>query len=254
MNTPAKALIVLILAQTLPAVGDMVGYGGQHSLSITNDLYVVNHTHDWSSRKLYKLYSDLGHHERFFTEANDFSKVTVTDRTSGRKMFSSPAPAVTYLWLSPDSCYLVCLSQIMLRNPYQLVVWDLRTKTLLWKEHIASRVAVLTAEELKDFYRRFPKAQRHLSQRTKTDGAKAILDYSALGMPNLIGDEAFKYLIAYDRPHPYSTNFSESVTNWVHWYNEEPEVTLTTAEGEIVLGLLDPGKNRIYVHIPAPKS
>src|SRR5678809_497659 len=144
MNTPAKALIVLILAQAVPASGDIVGYAGKHSVSITNDHYVVNHTHDWSSRKLYKLYSDPSHHERFFTEANDFSKITVVDRTSGREIFSSPAPAFTYLWLSADSRYLVCLSQVMLSNPYQLVVWDLKTKTLLWKEHISSSVAVLT--------------------------------------------------------------------------------------------------------------
>src|SRR5215467_8718225 len=137
MSLALKALVVLMIAQILPAFGDSIGYGGKHSISITNDDYIVSHAHDWSSRKLHKLFSDLGHKERFFTDANDFSKVTVTDRSGGQEIFSSPAPAITYLWLSADSRYLVCLSTIKLRNPYQLVIWDIKTKTLLWKEHIA---------------------------------------------------------------------------------------------------------------------
>ena len=254
MNTSVKAFIVLIILQSLPALADAVGYDGKHSFNFTNYQYIVSHTHDWSAPELDKLYSDLDHHERFFTEANDFSRVTVTDRASGREIFSNPTPAATYLWLSPDSRYLICLSHIMLRNPYQLVIWDLKTKTLLWKEHIASKVAALTTKERTDFYKRFPNAEQHLRHRTKMVGATTIVDYEMLGMPNLIGVEAFNYLIKHERPNPYSTNFSESVTNWVHWYNEEPEITLITEEREMILSLLDPGKKRIFIHVPISKS
>jgi hypothetical protein len=254
MNTPVKVIVAIIVAQALPALADMVAYGGKHSLSITNDVYIVNHTHDWSAGQLHELYSDLDHHERFFTKANNFSRITVLERATGREIFSSPSPAITYLWLSPDSRYLVCLSSIMLRNPYQLVIWDLRTKSLVWKEHIAATVAVLTKEKMRDFYQQFPKAERHLSPRTRVAGPKMIVDYSALGMPNTIGDEAFMYLLGYDKPHPYSTNFSQSVTNSVHWYYGTPEIALVEAKRELVLSLLDPEQKRIFIHVPIPRG
>jgi hypothetical protein len=39
-------------------------------------------------------------------------------------LFRVPVPALTYIWISPDSKYVVGLSNIKLWNPYQIVVYS----------------------------------------------------------------------------------------------------------------------------------
>ena len=46
----------------------------------------------------------------------------VVDSASGKQLFDKPVPAITYLWISRDSHYIVGLSNIKYQNQYQLIV------------------------------------------------------------------------------------------------------------------------------------
>jgi hypothetical protein len=133
---------------------DVYRYGGRHEIETNNGTVSFRHVHDWSSEKLQPLFFDLTHHDRFFSSANDFSYVELRD-SAGKVLFRSPSPALTKLWISPDSQLLVGFSDVMVYNPYQLMVWQ-RDGTLLHREHISAEVAKISSENRREFAQRFP--------------------------------------------------------------------------------------------------
>jgi hypothetical protein len=46
------------------------------------------------------------------------------DKAPGTELFLHPVPVLTHIWISPDSKYVVGISNIMLWNPYQLIVFS----------------------------------------------------------------------------------------------------------------------------------
>lgn len=256
LTTIRAGILLALLSSVLTTRvrADSIGYGRKSTVSITNDLYVVTHTHDWSSRKIKKLYFEFARHEKFFTSANNFSKITVTDQVSRRKAFGSSCPALTYLWLSPDSRYLIGLSYVMLDNPYQLVIWDLQQKSVLWKEHISDHVAILTKDEFANFDSRFPKVKKHFPNWIHFQADSVIVDGQVPSNPELVGEGAWDYLYKHWKPHPYSANFGETSSNFVFWYYKTPELQLEEKDNELVVSLLDPKQERIFIHVPRTKS
>jgi hypothetical protein len=59
-----------------------------------------------------------------FSADNDYSYLRLRDKATGAELFRRPVPALTHIWISPDSKYLVGISDVMLWNPYQLVVFS----------------------------------------------------------------------------------------------------------------------------------
>ena len=238
-------LILLLLVCTRNARADRVGYGGLHEIAATNGNLTCRHVHNWESKKLDSLFSDLTHHQRFFSAANDFSFVELRD--GDKVLFRSPSPALTHLWISPDSQFLVGLSRIKLYNPYQLVVWQ-RDGTLLHHEHISDEVAKLSPQQKRDFAKRFPKADKFLAGRYFTHDNKTYLDYSILGVPNAIGKGAWDYLYPLRVKHPYSDDFGESVTNIVEWFDREhPQPSIVGARAALGLSLRSPSGKQMII-------
>ena len=238
-------LILLLPFCTSRLRADALAYGGRHEVSATTGSLTFRHVHNWDSPKLRTLFSDLTHHERFFSGANDFSFVELRD--DDKILFRSRSPALTHLWISPDSQFLVGLSDIMLYNPYQLVVWQ-RDGTLIHREHISAEVAKVSAEQRREFARRFPKAEQFLAARYFAYGNGTYLDYSILGVPNEIGNAAWTYLYPFRVPHPYSDDFGESVTNSVEWFNpERPDLTIAHTGTELTLSLRSPRGKRMII-------
>ena len=238
-------LILLLAFCTGKAHADAVAYGGRHEVRATRGSLTFHHFHDWDSPKLRTLFSDLTHHERFLSPANDFSFVEL--RGGNKVLFRAPSPALTHLWISPDSQFLVGLSDVMRSNPYQLVVWR-RDGTLIHREHISAAVAKVSAEQRRDFARRFPTAEQFLAARYFTYGKGMYLDYSIVGVPNEIGDAAWNYLHPFRVAHPYSGDFAESVTNSVEWFNREhPDLTIARTGTGLTLSLRSPGGKRMII-------
>jgi hypothetical protein len=189
----------------------------------------VKHTHDWSSPKVGKMFLDLSNHKKFFAADNDFAFTEVT--RDGKVLFRSPSPALTQLWVSPDGQIVVGLSDIMLYNPFQLVVWSIDDH-LLHSEHISDSVALYDATQQRVFTRRHPRAAKFLADRVFIHQGHTYLDYSILGVPNEIGDAAWDYLYALNQHHPYSDDFASSVTNSVRWFDSKrPVVSLRSTTG-----------------------
>jgi hypothetical protein len=66
-----------------------------------------------------------------FVPENDWSRLRVAARASGKLLFDAPVPALTFLWISPDSRYVVGLSNIQVWNDVQLVVFARDGRRLL---------------------------------------------------------------------------------------------------------------------------
>ncbi|HYF37891.1 MAG TPA: hypothetical protein VD994_21490 [Prosthecobacter sp.] len=236
MNRLLTTLMFLTALQC--ALADGTGYSGYHEASATRGSLTVRHSHDWSSKKVHSLFQDLSHHEKFLTAANDFASTELRDGST--VLFKRPSPALTQVWISPDGQFVVGLSSVMLHNPYQLVIWK-RDGTLLHREHIASEVAKLSSEQRREFARRFPKAEKFLAPRYFTVRGLLYLDYSILGVPNQIGTAAWEFLYPLRTPHPYSGDFSESVTNSVYWFHpKNPKIALLQKGTEFTLTLRSP--------------
>jgi hypothetical protein len=239
--------ICTLLLLPICARADSIAYSGTHEVKVTKDTLTFRHVHNWSSPKVDELYSDLTHHERFFSAANDFAFVELRD--GNRVLFRSPSPALTHLWISTDSQFFVGLSNVMLYNPYQLVVWK-RDGRVAHCEHVSAEVAKVSAEQRREFAKRFPSAEKFLSGRYFTHNESTYLDYSLLGVPNEIGDAAWNYLYPFRVRHPYSDDFSESVTNSVFWFDDkDPELNLFQEGARLTLSLRSRTGKRVFVPI-----
>ena len=113
----------LLLASQF-AFGDRVGYSKVVDLRAETGAVVAEHHHDWSRATEAARLKMISTTKDPFTAENTYSYLRLTDRASGRELFKKPVPALTRLWISPDSRYVVGLSNIMLWNPYQLVVFS----------------------------------------------------------------------------------------------------------------------------------
>ena len=112
----------LLLAGAL-ALADAVGYAEIKDLREENDVLSVEHHHDWSRATEAARYKMITTTKDPFTAENTYSYLRAIEKASGRELFRAPVPALTRLWISPDSRYIVGLSSIKLWNPYQLVVF-----------------------------------------------------------------------------------------------------------------------------------
>jgi hypothetical protein len=113
----------LAIAASSAAHADRVGYNGVVDLSAETETLRAEHHHDWSlvpcaPRKT------ISTTEHPCATDNDVSSLRLYDKTTGVELFRRPVPALTHVWISPDSEYVVGLSKVMLRNPYQLVVFN----------------------------------------------------------------------------------------------------------------------------------
>jgi hypothetical protein len=113
----------LAIATGTAAHADRVGYNRVVNISAETETLRAEHHHDWS---------DLPRapRKKFSTTENpcaadiDDSSLRLCDKTTGLELFRRPVPALTHIWISPGSEYVVGISNVMLRNPYQLVVFN----------------------------------------------------------------------------------------------------------------------------------
>jgi hypothetical protein len=90
--------------------------------AMTDRIRAVHH-HDWGKGRnaRWKMTSTT---KDPFTADNDYSYLVVLDIKTDAEIFRRPVPALTSIWISPDSKYIVGVSNVKLWNPYQLVVFS----------------------------------------------------------------------------------------------------------------------------------
>jgi hypothetical protein len=89
----------------------------------------AEHHHDWSS-------ADDARGE-IFTEENHYSYLQLREKATGAVLFRRPGPALSHIWISPDSKYVVGISNIKLWNPYKLVVYSNSGDRLLERDIVS---------------------------------------------------------------------------------------------------------------------
>lgn len=114
LNSALMDAALLMLSAT-NAVADRAAYMGVVDLKRISSALTVTHHHDWSN----PLHA---------------SSLRAMDSASGKQLFDMAVPAITYLWISPDSHYIVGLSNIKYLNQYQLIVLSDSGRELLKRD------------------------------------------------------------------------------------------------------------------------
>jgi hypothetical protein len=133
---PLRIALPLLAASALFA--DAVGYSAIVNLREQTDVVVAEHHHDWSRATEDARFKMISTTKDPFTQENTYSYLRLLDRASGRELFKKPVPALTHLWISPDSRFVVGLSNVKLWNPYQVVVFDRSGRRLFEKSITAA--------------------------------------------------------------------------------------------------------------------
>jgi hypothetical protein len=167
-------------------------------------------------------------------------------RGPGQRLFRASVPALTRLWISPDSRYVLGLSEIMVWNPYQLVLYD-RDGHLLFRRHIAAEEAVFTPREYAQLLTRFPKGKPEIERLTTREGDRVFVD---LGDPHRLHG-AWNTLYRHLHPSHDSPRFSETVTNFVYWLDpRDAHPKLIESDGRVTaIELSDPEGVRFRIPV-----
>ena len=125
----------LLLLLTAPSArADFVGYDKVVTLVAETGEVRAEHRHDWSDATRAARFKMVSTSSNPFTRANDYAYLRLNDKNSGRELFRRPVPALSLIWISPDSQYVVGLSNVMISNPYHLVVFNRSGDRLLEKD------------------------------------------------------------------------------------------------------------------------
>jgi hypothetical protein len=249
MKVAHIALALTVLLGTSPAVpfasGDRSAYQGVVDLRAAGDDFIVVHHHDWSEATRASRHRMIRTHQNPFRDDNDYAHIAWRSRDGGRLLRRRPGPALTWLGVSLDSRYVIGLSKVMLDNPYQLVVYD-RAGELLLKRHIGPEVACLTPGRYRELRRTYARQFESLNERVWTAGGVVYVDYLTMDMPRRLGPLWDALYPAVCRS-PLSPNFSQTVTNWIFWYDEaDPTPEVVEQAGQpMALRLKDP-KGQVF--------
>lgn len=191
------AIVALCFASS--ATADRIPYGGTVELEASDGQLVIRHHHDWSRvglRVTYTLAEPFG-------VGNDYSHLSARSAAGSALLWQVPSPPLTWLGLSADGRHIIGLSKIMMSNITQLVVFA-RGGRLLARRHITS--TCVSADQRAAEIARHPRGQ----QRARAE----------LTAPECL---------------PEGSGVSETVSNFVRWYNElNPAPRVIEEAGEVV--------------------
>lgn len=244
MQTWRFAVLLAVLAVTGVALrgarADRTGYDSIVDLHADGDTFIVKHHHDWSRATEVSRYKMITTHQDPFRGDNDYAYVAWYSRGDGRRLRQIPSPALTWLGVSPDSRYVIGLSNVKEYNPYQLVVYN-RTGELLLKRHIGPQVACLTPEKYRELRHSHSRQFEMLKEGIWTKDGVVYVDFLTADMPTRLG-QLWETLFVFVCSSPFSPNFSESVSNWVYWYDEKSPapVVVENAGQPVAIRLKDP--------------
>ena len=244
------AIILLVLLASL-SYADPYPYNKVALLKKESKNLLVIHYHDWSNTTKKSRFKMISTHQNPFTEENDYAFILAINKNTQDTIFNSPSPALTKIHISEDEKFIVGISNIMVWNPYQLVIYS-DIGELIFKKHIADSEAKLDEVNYESFKKNYPKQHNLLESMDRIDlvNGHYYLDFLSMDMPNKLGD-AWNYLFKFKTPNHLSGAFSETVTNWVYWYFEDsPKLKVELSNDQLYsISLLDPDRERFEIKI-----
>lgn len=228
---------------------DMIGYNKIVSIVTENRQYKFIHTHDWSERTRKQRSEVVKGDLNQFTSKNDYSRLICISKGTGGIVFDVPVPALTNLVISPDSKYIVGLSDIKLWNPIRLVIYDINGN-LVKHRSVSSVEAQLTQSELNLFKKSFPVQLKILEDmgRVYKRNGKYYLDYTFINSPKRLG-QAWEYLYKYLKPNELIDVYSSSVTNHIKWYDSDKPIKSFDIEDGVLKGITIQGFEGVTSYI-----
>lgn len=237
MSVARVLLLAIAMVSVNPVFADRAQYAGRQDLVSQGPTLTVRHQHDWSQLPEQLKFSA---NTPFGVETN-VSSLEFFDR--GRPVARISSPPLTYLYVTPDSRYVVGLSRIKVWNDVQLVVFD-RNARLLLQRHISAKVYGVSNEEYRRLRRVHAETIAELDRHSRLmqtayswrQGDIVYLDIwyrtTEPGWSRLFQD-----LYPGMRASPYSPNFGESVSNFVYWYHEDdpaPRIVESAGQPELI--------------------
>jgi len=238
---------VLLLFCTNYVFPDSAAYSGKKNIRIESKNYYITHFHNWSKETSNERYKMITEANQNIFENNNYAYIEVFNKETNEKIIRVPSPALTNLFISDDEQYIVGVSNIMIDNPYQLIVIKIGGEVIKIR-HIAAMEARMNENESNDFKNNFPGAFQYLQSKKRVYKIASyyFIDFYSLGMPAFLGNEAFSYLLKYTAANHLSNNISSSVTNWIFWFNEKnPNVRFNYRDNELYSINLPDEKNEM---------
>lgn len=227
MKKSITLVIHLVFSTATLLIADIVGYTDAVRIWSESESLVAIHDHDWSKANI----DNPNKLDLPFSEGNDCAYVEIWDKNDGVRLWRTPSPAFTYLWISPDEKYIVGMSDIKIGNPYQLVIFSHKGDILV-REHVVPLKAVLTPDELEAFWEKYPGVKQHLTPRIKLIDGKIYVDFMVMNLSKLISKDAWTDLYKKSVQNPEFPFVAESTSNWVKWYFHKPDLSIQTKDGK----------------------
>lgn len=251
MLKKATVILSIILFTFNCTYADRAPYKGIKEIRVESKNFIVIHQHNWRYKQ------SLSDKEEEYTkfESLNTSSIICINKRNGDTLFKRPCySALTHIIISENEDYIIGLSNIKCNNPYQLIIFNL-FGDIIKERHISSKEAKLSINELEDFKQKFNSQFEKLQKNNIIYTIDSIyyIDYKYFFLTlNEKDQQTSDYLDRYEKPNHLSNSFSESVTNYIDWYNEEnPSIKLIYSSDGLIdsISLLDSQKNRFKIII-----
>jgi hypothetical protein len=130
---PKLPIAILMMSLASLARADAVGYSGILDCRAESELLSAEHHHDWSEATHAARWEMISTTKDVFTSNNSYASLVVRNKQNHAQLFRVPTPALTQLWISNDSGFIVGISNIKLWNPVQVVVFNSQGALVLAK-------------------------------------------------------------------------------------------------------------------------
>ena len=249
MKPLSNIIILVFLSLSFTAKADPFAYNGKVLITAESENFIANHYHNWTSDTEDELYEMITTDQNPFNEKNNYGYIELLDKKTGKLIFKKPSTALTKIIISENEKHIVGISNIMVWNPYQLVVYDING-ILIKKRNFSSEESKLTLAQYDEFSIEFPKECEDLTDFTYFKDGFVYIDFLRMNMPKKLGN-AWDYLIDYTAPNHVTPNISETTTNYVYWFSEKnPEIKLNyNNENLISIKINDPENKQIQIDI-----
>jgi hypothetical protein len=127
-------MAIALLSLSSLAQADGIGYQKISDCQVESEHLLAVHHHDWSSATRDARWQMISTTQNVFTPENSYASLVVEDKRTHTQLFKVPTPALTQLWISDDSRFIVGISSIKLWNPVQVVVFNARGVLLVAKQ------------------------------------------------------------------------------------------------------------------------
>jgi hypothetical protein len=224
------------------AFPDRASYSGIKQIKIESENFYIVHYHNWSEETRYERYAMITSENQNISYNNNYAYIEIISKKTNERIIRVPTSALTHLYISKNEQYIVGISNIMIYNPYQLIIMNINGE-ILKKRHIATVEARMNENDFNNFKYKFSDAFKYLqlNKRIYNINTYYYIDFFGLGFPSSLEEEAFNFLLKHTTANHLSENISSSVTNWIFWFNEKnPNVSFNYKENKLFsINLLD---------------